>query len=209
MLSRYCVFIHLLFSFEYNKSIKIATITLSLHDNYATFAFDCSVLGVPVLQLIAAITFSNISWLYLAPQKSLIMFASCSKSVEANPSGKFIVTFSTMPFCTSTCKVRSIRRHKVSSSALSKTPNLARKSTELLTFVTSNVWLTVNFGVLPKFQSQERNSLVNLSNPVIRIYWDVLESLSANYFTLDNRICLIFCGVFFEWNNYFLLRTSE
>ena len=98
-----------------------------------------------VLPPIAAIMFSVTSWSYLVPRILLITLASWAKLVDTNPAGKLILISSTMPFCTSKLK---FKRYIL--------PSWAGKS---------SVRVTVNFGVLPKFQSQERNSLTNLSIP--------------------------------------------
>lgn len=119
---------------------------------------------------IAAIIFSITSWLYLVPWRLLITLASCSKLVDTNPAGKLILISSTIPSCTS--------KIKFSRCVL---PSWAG---------TSSVRETVNFGVLPKFQSQERNSLVNLSIPAILIYNNIDRLLN---YQIISHISIIIC----------------
>lgn len=143
------------------RSTYCVTITLLLFSVWIVF-------DVSILQPIAAIILSVISWLYLVPHRLVTTLASWSKSADANSLGRLIRTSSTMPSCTSK---RKFRRCVLPSCA-----------------VTSNARVTVNFGVLPKFQLQERKSLISLSKPANWIYWNIFKSVtSSSCFMVDNR----------------------
>jgi len=129
-----------LWSLETSGHCSVALSSLILFSSTFWVVFK-----VTVLPPIAAIIFSVTSWSYLVPRRLLITLASWLMLVDTNPAGKLILISSTMPFSTSKFKFRRCIL-----------PSWARKS---------SVRVTVNFGVLPKFQSQERNSLVKLSIP--------------------------------------------